>query len=68
MYEKCWDRLVEELNYLSSQKVHSMDPQIVLGYMNFLLECERYKVIKYQAELKEQADAKAKEMATEKTA
>jgi len=38
-----WVRLREEMLYLITQKVKSIDPHVVLSYMGFLQEIEEQK-------------------------
>lgn len=42
-YQAMWKRLIEEMDYLIIKEVRAIDPRIVLGYIGFLEEIERYK-------------------------
>ena len=42
-YKELWTRLKNEVTYLCSQRVSSVNPYIILGYMSFLEEIERGK-------------------------
>ena len=42
-YQALWERLRIEIQYLADQRVKSINPHIVLSYMLFLEEIERYK-------------------------
>ena len=42
-YQSLWERLKQEMRYLLTQEVKSINPHIVLGYMGFLEETEEHK-------------------------
>ena len=48
MYEKCWKRLQDELNHCAAKGTKSLDPRLLLAYMDSIVDLERQKARNWQ--------------------
>lgn len=62
MYQECWRQLKQKLEHHPTKMARVLSPAQVLAMMLNIYNSEFVKVQKYQREMKEEANAKAKKM------